>query len=155
MALKALLLGMKYLFKRPYTMLVPEKEPPMTTEKTRGRHLLDMSKCVGCRMCQMVCPADAIKMYKVEGDFKRNPKKIFPGIDFNRCTFCALCVEVCPTGALSMTDITGWYMTTTDTRTNLRSPYDLAAELAKNEKPDFRVTITKQTFLYQTKKKKG
>ena len=142
MVLGSIILGLKYLLRRPYTRLVPEKERPFKTETTRGRHILYMDKCVGCRMCQIVCPADAIQMVRVEGNWKRNMKKIFPRIDLHRCTFCALCVEVCPTGALVMTDITGWELTTEDKSKTILMPYELG-----EPKTPYRLTVTKSKWI--------
>ncbi len=136
----------KYLFKRPYTRMVPKSEPPFKTDHTRGRHILIMEKCTGCSMCKMVCPANAIDMEKVEveeGKYPQNKKKMFPRIDLHKCTFCGLCVEYCPFGALEMTDITGFELFTTDKATTLKHPTDLA--VPPNVK--HAITITKQMFL--------
>lgn len=133
----------KYLFRKPYTRMVPKSEPPFKTESMRGRHILDMNKCTGCSMCQIVCPANAIDMEVVEGDFPQNKRKRFPRIDLHKCTFCGLCVEYCPFAALSMTDITGFELYTKNKETTIAHPTDLA-------KPPkgvgFIVTITKEKF---------
>ncbi len=142
MVLGSIILGLKYLLTKPYTRLVPEKEHPFKTETTRGKHVLYMDKCTGCTMCQRVCPADAIQMVRVEGEWKRNKKKIFPRIDLHRCTFCAMCVEVCPTGALAMTDITGWELTTEDKEKTIYMPYELS-----EPKPPYRITVSKNKWI--------
>lgn len=137
--LKLLGLGFRYLLRRPYTRLYPYKEPPFTTERTRARHLLYMDRCIGCRACQLACPADAIKMYKMEGEWPKNRLKIFPGVDYSRCTYCGLCVEACPTSALVMTDYTMEHLITEDKSTTLYTP-EMLAEPPKGE---HRVTFTK------------
>jgi len=133
----------KYLFKRPYTRMVPKSEPPLRTDHTRGRHILDMQKCTGCSLCKMVCPANAIDMEHVEGEFPRNKKKIFPRIDLHKCTYCGLCVEYCPFSALSMTDVTGFELFTTDKSITLKHPRDLSVP----PRTRYKVTITKKMFL--------
>lgn len=52
---------------------------------------VDASRCIGCRICEQVCPVQAIEMV--------NGKAI---IDPEKCTGCGLCVEQCPTGAISL-----------------------------------------------------
>ena len=53
-------------------------------------------KCIGCGMCQRVCPVDCISGEKKE---QRH-------IDYNRCTHCGRCVSVCPVDAITAGDNT-------------------------------------------------
>lgn len=142
MVLRQVLLGFKYLFKRPYTRMYPYQEKAYITNKTRARHILKMDLCVGCRACQLACPADAIKMYKIEGVFPKNRLKIFPGIDYSRCTYCGLCVEVCPTNALVMTNYTMEHLITEDKSTTLYTPQMLSIP----PEGEYEVTISKNTW---------
>lgn len=133
----------KYLFKKPYTRLVPELEPPLKVEGIRGRHVLDMNKCTGCSMCQAVCPANSIDMVFVEGNWPQNKRNRFPRIDLHKCTFCGLCVEYCPFGALSMTNITGFELYTKDKKDTLYYP----TELSKTpEDTRIKISVTKEKF---------
>ncbi len=144
MVLDTIVKSVKYLVKKPYTRMVPKSHPPFKTENIRGRHVLDMSRCTGCTMCQQVCPANAIDMVVVEGDWKQNPRKRFPRIDLHKCTFCGLCVEYCPFKALSMTTYTGFELYTRDKSKTLFNPKDLA------EKPsDAEVTVSKDKFFLE------
>jgi len=52
---------------------------------------LNKSLCIGCSICQNVCPKNAITM--VDG---------YPEIDGSRCNDCGVCVDRCPKGALSI-----------------------------------------------------
>jgi len=52
---------------------------------------VDASRCIGCRICEQVCPVDAIQIV--------NGKAV---IDPNKCIGCGLCVAKCPTGAISL-----------------------------------------------------
>ena len=99
------------MLRAPVTLRYPEQRPVLPA-RSRGRHELQLhenglEKCVGCELCALVCPADAIY---VEG--AENPKdapisigeryaKTYT-INFLRCIFCGLCVEACPTEALQM-----------------------------------------------------
>ncbi len=142
MVLRQIMLGLKYVFRKPYTRMYPYKEKAFTTPATRARHILDMDTCIGCRACQLACPADAIKMYRVEGEYPKNRLKIFPGIDYSRCTYCGLCVEACPTGALKMTDYTMEHLITEDKASTLYTPQDLA----QPPPGEYRVTLSKETW---------
>lgn len=98
-------------FRRPVTLRYPEERPDLPP-RHRGRHELErhengLEKCVGCELCALVCPADAIY---VEG--AENPKDapISIGeryaktyvVNLLRCIYCGYCVEACPTEALQM-----------------------------------------------------
>ncbi|NPB01216.1 MAG: 4Fe-4S dicluster domain-containing protein [Crenarchaeota archaeon] len=64
-------------------------------ENYRGVILFNYEKCVGCRQCVKICPADAIFMIYERGIY-------IPGVDYSRCIFCGLCADSCPTGALRL-----------------------------------------------------
>ncbi len=85
----------RILFKKPMTLKFPSEslEP---VKDYRGRHFLNLEKCVGCGMCSRVCPNNAIEMVKFND-------KTYPQIHLGKCCFCGLCVERCPTKALTMT----------------------------------------------------
>ncbi|NPA23347.1 MAG: NADH-quinone oxidoreductase subunit I [Crenarchaeota archaeon] len=61
----------------------------------RGVLTFSRDRCVGCRQCMRICPADAIFMMYESGIY-------VPGVDYSRCIFCGLCADSCPTGALRM-----------------------------------------------------
>ena len=69
--------------------------PPVPTPADlRGKIAYDREKCIGCKLCIRVCPANVI-------EFLPEDKKIRMYVA--RCTFCAHCVDACPVDALATT----------------------------------------------------
>ncbi|MEM0341103.1 MAG: NADH-quinone oxidoreductase subunit I [Acidilobaceae archaeon] len=98
-SISVLILGLKYLFfSSRFTILYPE-ERPVHSFGFRGYVLLELTKCIGCKSCERICPASAIEMMSVAVDERR--VRLAPRINYQRCIFCGLCVDVCPVEALS------------------------------------------------------
>ena len=69
--------------------------PPVPVRgRFRGKLNYDRAKCIGCGLCQKVCPANAISR-----DPDEAKKMIFHA---DRCCFCAQCNDICPVQALTM-----------------------------------------------------
>ncbi len=68
--------------------------PPVETPPDfRGKIVYDRDKCIGCRQCIRVCPADAIEFVPEEKKVK---------IYVSRCCFCSQCNDICPVKCLNM-----------------------------------------------------
>ena len=98
------------LFRKPVTVHYPDKQ---RAYPSRYRGLLALvyepdtgeEACIGCRLCEYVCPPAVIKVEMLKGESlkgeKRNFAKTFT-LELYACEFCELCVQVCPTDAIVM-----------------------------------------------------
>ncbi len=67
------------------------------------RLALDKARCVGCQICSLACPKDAIKLEKQPKVQGQKAKKAKIDIDLAKCNFCGICDATCPYGAIKLT----------------------------------------------------
>lgn len=103
--------GLALTFK---TMLKPAvtRQYPTVKRKpfagSRGLHYMDRDddgvkeRCIGCGLCEAVCPAKAIAVVTVPGPEREKQVAAYE-LDLLRCVFCGFCVDACPVNAIKMT----------------------------------------------------
>lgn len=64
---------------------------------------LDKNRCVGCQICSLACPKEAIKTQKQPKIQGEKVKKAKVDIDLTKCNFCGICDVTCPHGAIKVT----------------------------------------------------
>ena len=61
---------------------------------------LDKNRCVGCQICSLACPKEAIHPQKQPKERGEKAKKARIDVDLNKCNFCGICDVFCPYGAM-------------------------------------------------------
>ena len=100
---KAHALTLKYLFKPKATINYPYEKNPLSP-RFRGEHALRRypngeERCIACKLCEAVCPAQAITIEsEPHSDGSRRTTRY--DIDMTKCIYCGFCQEACPVDAI-------------------------------------------------------
>ena len=101
--MKAFYLAQKYFFKSKSTINYPFERGKLSP-RFRGEHALRRypsgeERCIGCKLCEAVCPAQAITIEtEPRNDGTRRTTRY--DIDMVKCIYCGLCEESCPVDAI-------------------------------------------------------
>ena len=96
-------LALKYFFSSKVTINYPH-EKGQISPRFRGEHALRCypngeERCIACKLCEAVCPAQAITIESSErSDGSRKTTRY--DIDMMKCIYCGLCEESCPVDAI-------------------------------------------------------
>ena len=101
--LQGMFLTLKYMFKAKVTINYPHEKGPLSP-RFRGEHALRRypsgeERCIACKLCEAVCPAQAITIESAERD-DGSRKTTRYDIDMMKCIYCGLCEESCPVDAI-------------------------------------------------------
>ena len=96
-------MGMKEIFKTKKTINYPYEKGSLSP-RYRGEHALRRypsgeERCIACKLCEAVCPAQAITIESTERD-DGSRKTTRYDIDMLKCIYCGLCQESCPVDAI-------------------------------------------------------
>ncbi|KAM7184009.1 oxidoreductase-like protein [Rhypophila sp. PSN 637] len=94
---------LEQFFRPPYTIYYPFEKGPISP-RFRGEHALRRypsgeERCIACKLCEAVCPAQAITIEAEErADGSRRTTRY--DIDMTKCIYCGFCQESCPVDAI-------------------------------------------------------
>ncbi|KNE58113.1 NADH dehydrogenase [ubiquinone] iron-sulfur protein 8, mitochondrial [Allomyces macrogynus ATCC 38327] len=96
-------LVLENFFKPPYTILYPYEKAPVSP-RFRGEHALRRypsgeERCIACKLCEAVCPAQAITI-EAENRPDGSRRTTRYDIDWTKCIYCGFCSEACPVDAI-------------------------------------------------------
>ncbi len=106
--LKGMALTGRYMFARKITVQFPEEKTPQSF-RFRGLHAQRRyesgeERCIGCKLCEAICPAMAIKIAVAEREDGTRRTTQYD-IDLTKCIFCGFCEESCPVDAIVETRV--------------------------------------------------
>ncbi len=96
-------LTLRYMFKPKATLNYPYEKGKLSP-RFRGEHALRRypsgeERCIACKLCEAICPAEAITIEaEPRDDGSRRTTRY--DIDMTKCIYCGLCEEACPVDAI-------------------------------------------------------
>ena len=100
---KGFALTLRALFEPKVTLNYPYEKGPLSP-RFRGEHALrryadGSERCIACKLCEVVCPAQAITIEAAPAaDGSRRTTRY--DLDMSKCIYCGLCEEACPVQAI-------------------------------------------------------
>ncbi|HJD57018.1 MULTISPECIES: NADH-quinone oxidoreductase subunit NuoI [unclassified Candidatus Tisiphia] len=96
-------LTLRYFFKPKVTINYPYEKgrisPRFKGEHALRRYANGEERCIACKLCEAICPAQAIIIEaKERADGSRRTTRY--DIDMTKCIYCGLCQEACPVDAI-------------------------------------------------------
>ena len=100
---KGMALTLSYVFKAKVPINYPYQKGPISP-RFRGEHALRRypngeERCIACKLCEAICPAQAITIEaEPRDDGSRRTTRY--DIDMTKCIYCGFCQEACPVDAI-------------------------------------------------------
>jgi NADH-quinone oxidoreductase subunit I len=111
--LRVLGVTLRNFFRPATTVQYPKVKRPLPAQWRGGGFALTFDpatgeeNCIGCRLCEYICPSQIIAVTLRKGEARQNGKgATYAGsflLDYQACMQCELCIQVCPTDAIVMT----------------------------------------------------
>ena len=101
--IRGMALTLNYFFRPKATVNYPFEKGPISP-RFRGEHALRRypngeERCIACKLCEAVCPAQAITIEaEPREDGSRRTTRY--DIDMTKCIYCGFCQEACPVDAI-------------------------------------------------------
>lgn len=101
---KGLYRTLTHLFKPKFTLNYPFEKGSLSP-RFRGEHALRRyetgeERCISCKLCEAVCPAQAITIEGAPRESDGIRRAVRYDIDMVKCIYCGLCQEACPVDAI-------------------------------------------------------
>lgn len=101
--ISGMLLTLRYMFKSKVTVNYPYEKGALSP-RFRGEHALRRypngeERCIACKLCEAVCPAQAITI-EAEERYDGSRRTTRYDIDMTKCIYCGMCEEACPVDAI-------------------------------------------------------
>src|SRR3979411_503715 len=99
----ATMLALRYFFRAKSPLTYPFEKGPLSP-RFRGEHVLRRypngeERCIACKLCEAICPAQAITIEaEPRDDGSRRTTRY--DIDMVKCIYCGLSQEACPVDAI-------------------------------------------------------
>ncbi len=100
---RGMALTLRTMFRPKFTLNYPYEKGPLSP-RFRGEHALRRypngeERCIACKLCEAVCPAQAITIEaEPREDGSRRTTRY--DIDMTKCIYCGFCQEACPVDAI-------------------------------------------------------
>ena len=146
--LTGMALTLKYFFKPKLTVNYPYEKGPLSP-RFRGEHALRRypngeERCIACKLCEAICPAQAITIEAEprDDDSRRTTRY---DIDMTKCIYCGFCEQACPVDSIVETNIFEYHMTENHERIQtkemlLATGEQYKEEISKNRAKDSKYT---------------
>ncbi|KAJ1926946.1 ndufs8, ubiquinone oxidoreductase 23 kd subunit [Tieghemiomyces parasiticus] len=94
---------LEHFFRPSFTLHYPAEKGPLSP-RFRGEHALRRypsgeERCIACKLCEAICPAQAITIESESRDDGSRRTTRYD-IDMTKCIYCGFCQEACPVDAI-------------------------------------------------------